>query len=263
MKSRFVKALSLFLALLLAVSMIPFTAAYADTSSSSDTVDIFYEYEGTSSYYTVQLGASKNLNGCKKCVTRMRDLGYNAFLYQAKNSDYYRLCVGVFSSANSAKPLSATIRDLAPIKGTKAESAYATTIKLSKSAADKYSNYNWSTSDKPPVADDDIDVFYETDSDARNKVCTVQVGATTSLSSCKTCVERLRERGYNAFIYQKKGSNQYRVVIGAFSSSSKAQPLADSMRAGGKIKGMKTESAYVTNIYLSDSAKEKYGNYFW
>ncbi|HWO43506.1 MAG TPA: SPOR domain-containing protein [Candidatus Eisenbacteria bacterium] len=66
---------------------------------------------------------------------------------------------------------------------------------------------------------------------------TVQVNAFPDEKSAKTWVDRLRNKGYNAYVteFQTKGRKWYRVRVGRYSSREEAEKIEESLRVKEKL----------------------------
>lgn len=91
----------------------------------------------------------------------------------------------------------------------------------------------------------------------------VSVAHSPSLSACETCVKRMRDAGYNAFLYEVPGKGGYSIAVGVFGSKAEGDELAAYLKEQEPVKGVKLESAYSFNVYLSSSAISKYASPWW
>lgn len=113
-------------------------------------------------------------------------------------------------------------------------------------------------------AADDVDVFYGDDAANDNRVVGVQVASSSNLANCKTCVGRLRDAGYNAYIYQaKKKTTSYCIVIGAYGRKYEAEDLLEEIRGGPSVKGVKMDHGFLVNTYLSDWGYDTYADPYY
>lgn len=86
----------------------------------------------------------------------------------------------------------------------------------------------------------------------------VSVAYSQSLNSCETNVKRLREKGYNAFLYVENNKTDYWVLIGVFGTKQEAEDFAESLRAQPKVKGIRLKDADIKEIRLSDTEANSY-----
>lgn len=82
----------------------------------------------------------------------------------------------------------------------------------------------------------------------------IQVSSSGSEKNSKIVAERMRETGYNAFVYHRPGSPTYKIMVGIFKNKSDATATVQKIRTGPEVRGLKDiEKAYEVEIKM-DSA---------
>ena len=250
------RVLAMLLVVFSVLSFVPVQARAAEP------VDVFYQKDSVNSnkVVAVQVAASGKLSSCETCVNRLREAGYNAWLYQSNGSKNYRVLVGVFSKAAEAEELAVYMHSGPAVKGVKMEKAYATNAYISDEGMNDYSYpfYGCKIPETGVVSKDKdtADIFYGTNG---SKIVAVQVASSSSIANCKTCVRRLREAGYNAYLYQPKENGSYKILIGTFCHKEDSEDLIAELKSAPEVKGVKLSSAFATTAYVSDWAAEFYG----
>ena len=103
-----------------------------------------------------------------------------------------------------------------------------------------------------------------TENSAYSKRNCVAVAHSQKQSSCETCVQRLRDNGYNAFLYEETNKSGYTILIGVFGTAQEAKDFAEYLHTQPEVKGVKLGSAYaVSKVRLSDSVASRYGSPWW
>jgi len=256
----FKKSFGCVLAVLLVVfSVLSFFPVQAH---AAEPVDVFYQKDSVNrnKVVAVQVASSGNLSNCETCVNRLREAGYNAWLYQSNGSKNYRVLVGVFSKAAEAEKLAVYMHSGPAVKGVKMEKAYATNAYISDEGMNRYCYpfYGCKIPETGIVSKDKdtTDIFYGSEG---SKIVAVQVASSSSIANCKTCVRRLREAGYNAYLYQPKANGSYKILIGTFCHKEDSQDLIAELKSAPAVKGVKLSSAFATTAYVSEWAAEFYG----
>lgn len=107
-----------------------------------------------------------------------------------------------------------------------------------------------------------VDLY--TENESNSKVYSVAVAHSQSKSACETCVLRLREAGYNAFLYEQLNKSGYSIQIGAFTDLQEAKDFAEYLHTQSEVKGVSLASAYVPSKTLLPSvAVELYASPWW
>lgn len=119
------------------------------------------------------------------------------------------------------------------------------------------------TGDTGYQASSDSSVALFTSDTSYTKRYSVTVAHSPSRSACETCVGRMREAGYNAFLYQVPGKDGYSILVGIYDSRDDADALAGYLHEAEAVSGVKLDSAYSVAVSLSDSAVREYANPWW
>ena len=93
-------------------------------------------------------------------------------------------------------------------------------------------------------------------------VWTVQVASVKAPNKhdASTDAERLRDEGYNPFIFVEKNSKYYRVAVGAFSSKSDAESLCNELNFNPVAREMNIHGAAVVELTVPSEIPEKYAD---
>lgn len=261
MNQRKMRFISLLLSLAVFFSLLSFSVLAADD------VECLEESNGSEKRYTVQISSSASLKNSKIVAERARDVGYNVFVYHRSGSSRYKIMVGAFTSKSDAQELASEIISGPTVKGADVKDAYVETVKLSKSSAVAYSDpYSM---DFPPAVmqsnpndpSDDIPVIYGPD--GTRKGVAIQVASSASESSCRTCIGRLRDAGYNAYIYQPKANSHYKIMIGFFDSKADASDVLEEVTSGPEVKGVKMSHGFLANVSLTKTQANLYSYCYW
>ena len=102
-----------------------------------------------------------------------------------------------------------------------------------------------------------------TEDRSNSKYVSVSVAHSPSLSACESVVKKLRNAGYNAFIYEIPGKGGYGIHIGLYGSVDDAEIMAQYLHEQPAVQGAKLDHAYSVNAYLSDAAASAYANPYW
>lgn len=260
LKGKILRVLPVLLVLVCVFTLLPLQARAAEP------VDVFYQEdsENCNKVVAVQVASSGSLSNCETCVKRLREAGYNAWLYKSEGSKSYRVLVGVYERAADAEKLAVMMHSGPAVKGVKMEKAYATNAYISDEGMNQYCvvYYGGKVPEFGTVSKDKdtADTYYGSDS---NKVVAVQVASSSSIANCKTCVRRLREAGYNPWLYKADENSNYKLLIGAFSSKAAAAELIGELKAAAPVKGVKLSSAYAVNARISDEGYRSYSNPYY
>ena len=236
---------------------------------AANDVDVFYQSDSKNDnkVVAVQVASSGSLSNCESCVRKLREAGYNAYLYQPEGSKSYAILVGVFGKAAEAEELAVKMHKGPAVKGVKMEKAFARNAYISDAGVLEYSYpyYGGKIPESGSVTrdTDEADVFFGYDSNTDNTVVAVQVASSSSIANCKTCVRRLREAGYNPWLYKADENSNYKLVIGAFSSKAAAAGLIDELKNAPAVKGVKLSSAFAMNARISDAGLSIYSNPYY
>ena len=118
------------------------TASYHNSSSSA-AVELFTYDESLTQVYSVSVAHSPSLSRCESCVRKLRDAGYNAYLFETPGKDGYTIQIGVFDTLEDADAFALYLHEQPEVGGVKLSSAYALSkVRLSKYAINLYS-YPW------------------------------------------------------------------------------------------------------------------------
>lgn len=252
MKKRFV---SFFLLLSLLCALLP-VAVFAD----GGTVDLYTKDGSAAKVWTVQI-ASGTQSNCETCVKRLRDAGWNPFLYRETGKGNCRICVGIFGSAAEAETVAKVLHEGPAVKGVNVEKAYGTKIQPGTDCEYRYADPYWGSGPKaaaatPKPADGSVPVdIYGNGSE---KIYAVQVAASTSDANSKTCIGRLRDAGYNAYVFKPNDKQRYQLVIGAFPAKGDAQWLVDELHDHAPVRGVSVEKAFIVCLYVPVNAVSLY-----
>lgn len=93
-----------------------------------------------------------------------------------------------------------------------------------------------------------------------DSIWTVQVASLESQKFAKADAERLRDEGYNPFIFVEKNSKYYRVAVGAFSSKSDAESLCNELNFNPVAREMNIHGAAVVELTVPSEIPEKYAD---
>ena len=110
--------------------------------SSDSPVDYFTENKSYTHRYAVSAAHTRKLPGSKKIVQNLREVGYNAYVYEIPNRTGYAILIGVFDKKEDAEDLAVHLRKLTVIDADLG-SAYVYDVYLGSSAVSSYSNYQW------------------------------------------------------------------------------------------------------------------------
>lgn len=103
----------------------------------------------------------------------------------------------------------------------------------------------------------EVELF--TENTAYGQRYSVAVAHSGSLEACKTCVCRLRDNGYNAFLYEQLDKGGYAILIGVFPSAQDAKDYAEYLHTQPEVVGVRLDSAYaLSRVYLTDEAASRY-----
>lgn len=255
-----------FVSLLLSLAV--FFSLLSVTVLAADGAECLEESSGGLKRYAVQISSSASLKNTKTVAERARDAGYNAYIYHRSGSSRYRIMVGAYSSKSDAQDLAAQIIRGPEIRGADVEDAYVETVKLSKSAAADYSDPysadflpSGARPDDAPEPDEDIPVICG--ENGKEKGVAIQVASSASESSCRTCVGRLRDAGYNAYIYQPKVNDHYKIMIGFFDSKADAADVLEEVTSGPEVKGVKMSHGFPASVTLTRAQAANYSCCYW
>ena len=70
------------------------------------------------------------------------------------------------------------------------------------------------------------------------RIYTVTVAHSPRLDYCQSSIQRLRNEGYNAYIYEAEGKEGYSILIGAWTSKDDAQSFADWLHTQPEVRGV-------------------------
>ena len=112
-----------------------------------------------------------------------------------------------------------------------------------------------------PKTSDGVDLY--TMNESYGKYVGVSVAHSGNLSRCETCVKRMREAGYNAYLYEIPGKDGYSIVVGVYGSKAEGDELAAYLKEQEPVQGVKLEGAYSINVYLNSTAVSKYASPWW
>ena len=111
----------------------------------------------------------------------------------------------------------------------------------------------------PPSSGSGVELF--TENSAYSKRNSVAVAHSQKLDYCESSVKRLRDNGYNAFLYEETDKSGYTILIGVFGTAQEAKDFAEYLHTQPEVKGVKLGSAYaVSKVRLSDSVASRYGS---
>lgn len=106
-------------------------------------VDLYVKDESLGHHTAVAVAHSGDLAACEGCVKRLRDAGYNAYLYAVPEQDGYSIVIGVYSTREEAAALAGELHSREPVPGVSLEGAYAINVYLSSAAVNKYLSPWW------------------------------------------------------------------------------------------------------------------------
>ena len=223
-------------------------------------VDLYPQLSSAAKVWTVQVASGTKAN-CETCVKRLRNVGYNAFLYRDSGKSHCRICIGIFSSVADAEAFAKTVHEGPAVSGLNVEKAFGAKIQPGEDCEIMYAYPYWGDGPVPAsqgarAADTDVpvDIF----ENCSKKVYAVQVASSTSDANTKTCVKRLRDRGYNAYVFKPADKQRYQLVIGAFDSTADARWLVDELHSIDPVQGVRVERAFVVTVYISGDALDTY-----
>ncbi|MEW6001099.1 MAG: SPOR domain-containing protein [Nitrospirota bacterium] len=143
--------------------------------------------------FIIQAGAFRDLSHAKALTKKLNDKGYNAYIILTGIKDgerLYKVCIGKFSDRKKAEALSEEIRNIEGLK------TFVTLEPL-------------------------------------EGVFVVQAGAFSDISHAKALSKRLYDKGYNAYIIlsePKEGQRLFKVCIGEFNDTKKAEVLSEEVK---------------------------------
>jgi len=212
---------------------------------------LFEEDSSLTKGTTVQVSASKDLEGAKKRRSQMLEAGYDCFLYY--EGSYYRVMCGKFHSSEPAKHYRDHI-----CSHTDREQAYLTNVYLPDWAyqefEDIYRTDPFNTQGQGYTAwEKPSGPYYDGDSaSGTRKVYTVQVSHGTNFRRQEEHRDELIAAGFDAFVYKHSGS--YASMSGMFGSAEEAQRRCEAI----KTYTSQTD-AYVTTVNFPTSSVRSSG----
>lgn len=251
----------------------PVWGAPTGNAPTDGAVDVFDEENCDTRVVAVQVAATGSLEEAKRDVVRLREAGYNGYVYHAKGAGNYRVVTGVFKNAVEGEKFATYMQNGPTVPGVKVAKAYATNVVITAAGKETYAEKFFNggpvllspggSSSTPAGGGDEEDVVVVREEWGLYKGTAVQVASSGSESNCKTCILRLRERGYNAYIYKPQNRDSYRILIGFFENKEDAASLLEEIRSGEEVKGVRMSHAFTVNAWLDEGDRANYSDHIW